>query len=148
MVRFGSRNDGAKTAPSKIPAAIRREKALELRAKGMSIRAIAGKLGVSKSQVHRDIVKELQAAAADRKKIAGHIIDLELAKLDELEQEAWKHIRAGKLSAIDRVLRSMERRAKLLGLDAAEKIEHSGVVSWMELVKSATNTNEGRDGSA
>ncbi|WP_461368525.1 helix-turn-helix domain-containing protein [Candidatus Darwinibacter acetoxidans] len=147
-MRIGSRNDGAKTAPSKIPAAARREKALELRAKGMSIRAIAGKLGVSKSQVQRDIVKELQAAAVDRKKIAGHIIDLELAKLDALEKKAWEHITDGELSAIDRVLRSMERRAKLLGLDAAEKIEHSGVVSWMELVKSATNTNEGRDGSA
>ena len=117
MVRIGSRNNGAKTAPAKIPAAIRREKALKLRAKGMSIRAIAGKLGVSKSQVQRDIVKELQAAAEERKKIAGLIIDLELAKLDELEQEAWKHIAAGELSAIDRVLRSMERRAKLLGLD-------------------------------
>ena len=114
----------------------------------MSIRAIADKLGVSKSQVQRDIVKELQAAAERRKKIAGLIIDLELAKLDALERKAWEHITDGELSAIDRVLRSMERRAKLLGLDAAEKIEHSGVVSWMELVKSATNTNEGRDGSA
>jgi len=116
-VRIGSRYDGAKTAPAKVPAAARREKTLELRAKGMSIRAIAGKLGVSKSQVQRDIVKELQAAAADRKKIAGHIIDLELAKLDALEENAWEHIAAGELSAIDRVLRSMERRAKLLGLD-------------------------------
>ena len=125
-MRIGSRYDGAKTAPSKIPAAARREKALELRAKRMSIRAIADMLGVSKTQVQRDIEKELQAAAEERKKIAGLIIDLELVKLDELEQEAWKHIAAGELSAIDRVLRSMERRAKLLGLDAAEKVEHSG----------------------
>ena len=125
-MRIGSRYDGAKTAPSKIPAAARREKALELRAKGMSIRAIAGKLGVSKSQVQRDIVKELQAAAEERKKIAGLIIDLELAKLDELEQEAWKHIAAGELSAIDRVLRSMERRAKLLGLDKTGEAGDTG----------------------
>ena len=125
-MRIGSRNNGAKTAPAKIPAAIRREKALKLRAKGMSIRAIAGKLGVSKSQVQRDIVKELQAAAEERKKIAGLIIDLELAKLDELEQEAWKHIAAGELSAIDRVLRSMERRAKLLGLDKTGEAGDTG----------------------
>ena len=117
MVRIGSRNDGAKTAPAKVPAAIRREKALELRASGQSIRAIADKLGVSKSQVQRDIEKELQAAAEGRKKIAGLIIDLELAKLDALEKKAWEHITDGELSAIDRVLRSMERRAKLLGLD-------------------------------
>ncbi len=125
-MRIGSRYDGAKTAPSKVPAAARREKALELRAKGMSIRAIAGKLGVSKSQVQRDIEKELQAAAADRKKIAGHIIDLELVKLDALEENAWEHIAAGELSAIDRVLRSMERRAKLLGLDKTGEVGDTG----------------------
>lgn len=126
MVRIGSRNDGAKTAPRKIPAAARREKALELRAKGMSIRAIADKLGVSKSQVQRDIEKELQAAAERRKKIAGLIIDLELAKLDALEKKAWEHITDGELSAIDRVLRSMERRAKLLGLDKTGEAGDTG----------------------
>ena len=126
MVRIGSRNDGAKTAPAKIPAAARREKALELRASGQSIRAIADKLGVSKSQVQRDIEKELQAAAEGRKKIAGLIIDLELAKLDALEKKAWEHITGGELSAIDRVLRSMERRAKLLGLDKTGEAGDTG----------------------
>lgn len=94
---------------------------------GRSIRSIAKELKVSKSQVQRDIEKELQAAAEGRKKIAGLIIDLELAKLDALEEKAWKHIRAGELSAIDRVLRSMERRAKLLGLDAAQKVDVNGI---------------------
>ena len=125
-MRIGSRNDGAKTAPAKVPAAARREKALELRASGQSIRAIADQLGVSKSQVQRDIEKELQAAAADRKKIAGHIIDLELVKLDALEKTAWEHIQDGELSAIDRVLRSMERRAKLLGLDKTGEAGDAG----------------------
>jgi hypothetical protein len=32
----------------------------------------------------------------------------------------------GSETAIDRCLRIMERRSKLLGLDAAEKVEHSG----------------------
>lgn len=125
-MRIASRAKGAKTAPLKIPAAARREMALELRAKRMSIRAIADKLGVSKSQVQRDIEKELQAAAERRKKIAGLIIDLELAKLDALEKEAWEHIHAGELSAIDRVLRSMERRAKLLGLDKTGEAGDTG----------------------
>ena len=125
-MRIGSRNDGAKTAPSKIPAASRREKALELRASGQSIRAIADQLGVSKSQVQRDIEKELRAAAEERRKIAGLIVDLELAKLDALEENAWGHIAAGELSAIDRVLRSMERRAKLLGLDKTGEAGDAG----------------------
>jgi len=141
VVRIGSRNDGAKTAPSKIPAAIRREKALELRAEGQSIRAIADKLGVSKSQVQRDIEKELQAAAEGRKKIAGLNIDLELAKLDALEKKAWEHITDGELSAIDRVLRSMQRRAKLLGLDKTGEAGDTGslgdLVATLEQMREA-----------
>jgi len=143
-VRIGSRNDGAKTAPSKIPAAIRREKALELRAEGRTIRAIADKLGVSKSQVQRDIEKELQAAAADRKKIAGLIIDLELVKLDAIEKTAWEHIQDGELSAIDRVLRSMERRAKLLGLDKTGEAGDAG--SLDDLVATIERMREARRG--
>ena len=144
MVRIGSRNDGAKTAPAKIPAAARREKALELRASGQSIRAIADKLGVSKSQVQRDIEKELQAAAERRKKIAELIIDLELAKLDALEKKAWEHITGGELSAIDRVLRSMERRAKLLGLDKTGEAGDTG--SLGDLVAVLEQMREARRG--
>ena len=143
-MRIGSRNNGARTSPAKIPAAIRREKTLGLRAKGQSIRAIADKLGVSKSQVQRDIEKELQAAAEGRKQIAGLIIDLELAKLDGLEQEAWKHIAAGELSAIDRVLRSMERRAKLLGLDKTGEAGDTG--SLGDLVAVLEQMREARRG--
>ena len=144
MVRIGSRNDGAKTAPAKIPAAARREKALELRAKGRSIRSIAKELKVSKSQVQRDLEAELKAAAEDRRKIAELLIDLELTKLDELEQEAWKHIRDGELPAIDRVLRSMERRAKLLGLDKTGEGGDTG--SLDDLVATIERMREARRG--
>jgi outer membrane PBP1 activator LpoA protein len=144
VVRIGSRNDGAKTAPAKVPAAARREKALELRAKGRSIRSIAKELKVSKSQVQRDLEAELKAAAEDRRKIAELLIDLELTKLDELEQEAWKHIRDGELPAIDRVLRSMERRAKLLGLDKTGEGGDTG--SLDDLVATIERMREARRG--
>ena len=53
--------------------------------------------------------------------------DLELRRLDELCLSAYRAISDGNdLAGIDRCLRIMERRAKLLGLDAAEKVEHSG----------------------
>jgi hypothetical protein len=77
-----------------------------------------------------------------------HVRDLELQRLDALYLKAWEAVEEGDLPSIDRCLRIMERRAKLLGLDAAEKIEHSGTLSWVELVKSAANTNEGREGDA
>jgi len=141
-VRIGSRNDGAKTAPEKVPAAIRRERTLELRASGRSIRSIADELKISKSQVQRDIEKELKAAAEGRKKIAGLIIDLELAKLDALEEKAWEHITDGELSAIDRVLRAMERRAKLLGLDKTGEAGDTG--SLDDLVAAIEQMREGQ----
>ena len=141
-MRIASRAKGAKTAPLKIPAAARRERALELRASGRSIRAIADELEISKSQVQRDIENELKAAAEGRKKIAGLIIDLELAKLDALEEKAWKHISDGELSAIDRVIRSMERRAKLLGLDKTGEGGDTG--SLGDLVAAIKQAREAR----
>jgi len=56
-----------------------------------------------------------------------HVRDLELQRLDDLYLIAYRAIIDGyDLAGIDRCLRIMERRSKLLGLDAAEKVEHSG----------------------
>jgi hypothetical protein len=57
---------------------------------------------------------------------AVHVRDLELQRLDALYLVAYAEVEDGNIPAIDRCLRIMERRAKLLGLDAAEKVEHSG----------------------
>ncbi len=38
----------------------------------------------------------------------------------------WRRVQSGDDHAIDRALRIMERRARLLGLDAATKTEHTG----------------------
>jgi hypothetical protein len=42
----------------------------------------------------------------------------EAERLDELESAIWPNAMAGNLDAIDRCLAIMERRARLLGLDA------------------------------
>jgi hypothetical protein len=57
---------------------------------------------------------------------AEHVRALELQRLDALYLKAWEAVEEGDLPSIDRCLRVQERRAKLLGLDAAEKVEHSG----------------------
>lgn len=48
---------------------------------------------------------------------------LELAKLDEIEPKNLSDAKKGNQGAIDRALRIMERRAKILGLDAPTKQE-------------------------
>ena len=137
------------TAQRRIEAKERALKALELRKKGMRYEQIAQQLGYSRrGNAHKAVMKEIELLAKECREEAAQVRDLELQRLDALYLKAWEAVEEGDLPAIDRCLRVQERRAKLLGLDAAEKIEHSGVVSWMELVKSATNTNEGCDGSA
>ena len=138
----------AKSSVRRIRTTEKTLKALELRKRGMNYTQIGEKLGCNRSTACRYVLSELENLADKCREEAVHVRDLELQRLDALYLKAWEAVEGGDLSAIDRCLRIMERRAKLLGLDAAEKIEHSGVVSWMELVKSATNTNEGRDGSA
>ena len=138
----------AKSSVRRIRTTEKTLKALELRKRGLNYTQIGKKLGCHRSTACRYVLSELENLADKCREEAVHVRDLELQRLDALYLKAWEAVEGGDLPAIDRCLRIMERRAKLLGLDAAEKIEHSGVVSWMELVKSATNTNEGRDGSA
>jgi hypothetical protein len=139
----------AKSSVRRIRTTEKTLKALELRKRGMNYTQIGEKLGCARSTACRYVLSELENLADKCREEAVHVRDLELQRLDDLYLIAYRAIIDGNdLAGIDRCLRIMERRAKFLGLDAAEKIEHSGVVSWMELVKSATNTNEGRDGSA
>lgn len=139
----------AKSSVRRIRTTEKTLKALELRKRGLNYTQIGEKLGCARSTACRYVLSELENLADKCREEAVHVRDLELQRLDDLYLIAYRAIIDGyDLAGIDRCLRIMERRAKLLGLDAAEKIEHSGVVSWMELVKSATNTNEGRDGSA
>jgi len=138
----------AKSSVRRIRTTEKTLKALELRKRGLNYTQIGEKLGCARGTACRYVLSELENLADKCREEAVHVRDLELQRLDALYLKAWEAVEGGDLAGIDRCLRIMERRAKLLGLDAAEKIEHSGVVSWMELVKSATNTNEGRDGSA
>jgi hypothetical protein len=51
---------------------------------------------------------------------AKELRDLEAARLDRLQEQPWLQAVQGNLAAIDRCLRIMERRAKLLGLDEVD----------------------------
>lgn len=57
------------------------------------------------------------------KQPAEEVRALELARLDGLMVTLWPMARRGDLAAVDRVLKVMERRSKLLGLDAPQRHE-------------------------
>ncbi len=127
--------------------------AADLRADGRSFQQIADELGFAdKGEAHHAVQRALRAIVQEP---AERLRTLELARLDSMYEAAMgvlerqhvtvshgKIVYAGKepliddgpvLQAIDRLLKIQERRARLLGLDAATKTQISGGVRY-ELV--------------
>jgi len=93
--------------------------ALKLRLKGMSMIDIADQLGYKNSNgAYQAISSELgRLNGEDRKRI----IKLELLRLDQLQESVWELAISGNSKAIRDVLKIMERRSSMLGLDAPKK---------------------------
>jgi len=100
--------------------------ALELRRAGLGYEAIGAQLGLGKSQAHRLVKRALEEARAQVTANADELRSEELSRLDGMLQGLWPRARKGEVTAVDRVLKIAERRAKLLGLDAPEKRELFG----------------------
>jgi hypothetical protein len=104
--------------------------ALGLRASGATYRQIADALGLANAMTAWRLVQEESASAI--RESAREILDLELTRLDRLQMAVWADAINGDHQAIDRVLKIMEQRAKLLGLyDRARQQDdprHNGVI--------------------
>lgn len=101
----------------RVPSAeviARENHALELRRAGASYTAIGEQLGLDRSNAYK-IVK--RAIGRVHQEPATEIRQLEADRLDRLQLSQWQRALGGDGRALDRVLRIMERRAKLLGLD-------------------------------
>lgn len=96
-------------------------KALELRKAGISYQRIAEAVGYKDASgawraVKSALKKTLQEPSDDLRK-------LELERLDAAASAIYPSVKQGQYGAIDRWIRIMERRAKLLGLDAPTKTD-------------------------
>jgi hypothetical protein len=109
----------------------RRVRAFELRKAGRSYREIARTLACDVHTVHGDVVAELDAVRERTVEHAGELRELELQRCDAMTEGLWPGIRAGHPAAVVAGVRVGERRARLLGLDAAttSKTEVSGSLS-------------------
>lgn len=106
--------------------AITRERhalALEMRKFGYSYEQIAEHFETTPSSI-RGIVKTAMENAI--REPGQEVIDLEVARLDQLYSLAFKAAVDGDTDAISKCLSVMQRRAKYLGLDAPEKKEITG----------------------
>jgi len=104
-----------------VKAAERRQQALALRRAGLTYRDIARALGCSPQHAHRMVQEALKEIVEKTREDAEQVLQLELQRLDEAQASIWRQVKEGHLGAVDRLLRIMERRAKLLGLDQIQQ---------------------------
>lgn len=101
----------------------REHDALELRKKGWTYQKIAESLGISIQGASDCVKRALERLKTEVRESAEDVRQIELERLDKMLAIAESAAEAGDLSAIDRVLRIQERRAKYLGLDAPARTD-------------------------
>jgi len=126
MTAKGKRQPKRKTRPVNLLAAERRRRAIELRGQGMTFVEIGKQLGVTGPRAFQLVTQAIDEVNA---LLVSETKALRQKHLDEthaMRKGIWKDATAGQVGKIDRMIKLLEREAKLAGLDAAEKFEHSG----------------------
>lgn len=125
------RNGESKTSINRLQAAERQRQALEHRKAGATYEQIAQQLGYANPSAAQKAI--LSALHKTLREPAEDVRALEVARLDRLLLGQWKAAigaaeKPGDPAAVDRVLKIMVRRAKLLGLDAPVRVNVRRVV--------------------
>ena len=102
-------------------AAERRHRALDLRIAGATYRQIGQQLGVSYQTAYRDVDESLSELAELQRGKAEKLREIELERLEKMTLGLWPKVRHGDEKAVRALVSVMDRRAKLLGLDAPSK---------------------------
>lgn len=106
-----SRAQRAKTAE-------RRSRAVALRLAGADLQQIVDALGYSdKAAASKDITRALEAHLAEQRMGSELLRETELLRLDRIQRGLWPAAVNGDTKAADTVLRVIDRRVRLLGLD-------------------------------
>lgn len=118
--------------PQRAVTAARRAQAIQLRMSGVDWDTIAGRLGYAgKAAACKDVSRALEATRQASDDAAEDLRLVESARLDRLQAAVWAQALHGDVKAVDAVLRVMERRARLLGLDAPAKIDQRSTVRYV-----------------
>lgn len=98
----------------------RQKQAVALRIAGATFAQIGDRLGVTAQAAHKMVVKALADTAKKTAESAEQLRQMELQRLDALQASLWPDAMRGDEQKVDRVLKIMAQRAKLLGLNAPE----------------------------
>jgi hypothetical protein len=110
------------TAPKNIKQQERATQALNLRREGASYNEIGKAMGVSRERAFAIVKGELEKLAATVNEASEDVRRIELERLDAMQRKAFAKAVEGDTGAVDAVLRIMDRRAKLLGLNTPSEI--------------------------
>lgn len=103
------------TRPPSAEAIARERDALELKRAGVTYDVIADRLGfANRGSAYKAVQRALRRTLQEP---ADELRSIEADRLDRMQFAVWAKAMGGDLGAIDRVLRIMDRRAALLGLD-------------------------------
>lgn len=112
------------SATQRVTVAERRTKAVRLAATGMDYTQIAQQLGYhDRSGAHKAIRSALRAQQAEA---VDELRQLEVERLDALQRSCWDAALEGDIPSVDRVLRVIQTRVRLLGLDNTSGKHDSG----------------------
>lgn len=136
----------------------------DLYLRGCSCRQIAKSIGISHAMIARELQVIRQRWLEEQVKNFDELQQRELLRLDKIECEmwdAWEKSKADQITSTARredgmiaktvnevkkaqqtgdaqymqvIMRCIEKRCKILGLDAPEKVQHSGTLNITELI--------------
>lgn len=116
--------------PTQIPYGPRAKMAFDMRVAGAPYDVIADKLGYASGDTARQaILQRINKHFKQSEEDVAEIVEMELRRLDELQLICWRRAKDGDLAAVDRILRIMERRAKMLGYDQEQASTIQGDVT-------------------
>lgn len=114
----------SRNSPMRVVATLRRNRAVKLRVKGMTYEEIARRLGCNPETARKDIERALAEVRAGYSEDAREQLQMDLMRLDGLIRAYWKKAMQDKdVKAAELLLKTLDRRAKLLGLNAPTRVE-------------------------
>lgn len=97
--------------------------AMELRRQGLTYRQIAAKMNIGVKTAYDYVQAELLWLREHTAEDTYAVRDIELDRCEAMINSLWKRIKDGDAAAVAVAVRVMERKARLLGLDAPVRSE-------------------------
>ena len=119
----------SKAAADIVESTEQEVKALELRRAGASYRAIAKALNCSVAMAHKYVARAMKRLITKCEEQAEEVRTLELDRLDAMLMGLWPNATKGNPQAVAQVLRIMERRASMLGIDSQKADDGSAAAN-------------------